>query len=229
MESEFATGENVLPFYIVCDESGSMGPNGGIDAINAALPELHATIAADPLVSDKCRIGLITFSDTAEELMSLTNLADVLAMPGMQPRGMTNYAQVFDLLKTVISRDVGNLKSQGYAVYRPAVFFITDGDPTDANQWENSYRSLVDKSTNKHAPNIIAFGIDAQGIHSSTIGKIGTVGAFLAAPNVQPADCLREIIGSLTSTIFDSASSSTPQLVIPAAPDGTTAVQLEVV
>ena len=69
---EMPTGEQILPFYIVCDETGSMEPIGGIEAINKALPQLHAEIAADPLVSDKCRIGLITFSDTAEELMSLT-------------------------------------------------------------------------------------------------------------------------------------------------------------
>ena len=225
MTVEYATGENILPFYIVCDESGSMGPNGGINAINAALPELHSTIASDPLVSDKCRIGLITFSDTAEELMSLTNLADVVAMPGMQSRGMTNYGQVFDLLKTVISRDIANLKSQGYKVYRPAVFFITDGEPTDVATWESSYRSLVDKNTNRHAPNIIAFGVD--GADATTIGKVGTLGGFVSTSGVSPADSLREIIGSLTNTIFDSASSSTPQLVVPAAPVGTTAVPLE--
>jgi uncharacterized protein YegL len=223
--TEYATGENILPFYIVCDESGSMGPNGGIDAINAALPELHSTIASDPLVSDKCRIGLITFSDSAEELMSLTNLADVVAMPGMQPRGLTNYGSVFDLLKSVISRDIANLKGQGYKVYRPAVFFITDGEPTDVATWESSYRSLVDKNTNRHAPNIIAFGVD--GADASTIGKVGTLGGFVSTNGVSPADSLREIIGSLTNTIFDSASSSTPQLVVPAAPAGTTAVPLE--
>lgn len=225
MTTEFATGENILPFYIVCDESGSMAPNGGIDAINQALPNLHATIAADPLVSDKCRIGLITFSDTAEELMSLMNLADVVAMPGMQAKGLTNYGSVFDLLRTVISRDINDLKSQGYKVYRPAVFFITDGEPTDAPGWEQSYRALVDKTTNRHAPNIISFGVD--GSDATTIGKIGTLGAFVMTAGVTPADALKEIIGSLTNTIFDSASSSTPQLVVPAAPAGTTAVPLE--
>ena len=63
------SGNAVLPFYILCDESGSMDANGGIDAINSGLPELHAAIAGDPLVSDKCRIGLLTFSDIAEELL----------------------------------------------------------------------------------------------------------------------------------------------------------------
>ena len=48
-------------FEIVEAENG----RAGIDAINVGLPELHQTIAADPLVSDKCRIAVIAFSDRA--------------------------------------------------------------------------------------------------------------------------------------------------------------------
>lgn len=223
--SETPTGEQILPFYIVCDESGSMDATGGIAQINASLPDLHAAIASDPLVSDKCRVGLITFSDTAEELMSLTKLSDVIHMPGLQARGLTNYGSVFDLLRTVIQRDIANLKSQGYSVLRPAVFFITDGEPTDEQTWEMNYRSLVDKSLNPQAPNIIAFGI--HGADGSTIGKVGTVGAFIATNGVAPASALKEIMGSLTHSIIQSSGSSSPQLVIPSAPSGTQAVPLE--
>ena len=186
MSTEYATGGNILPIYIVCDESGSMHLNGGIDFINVALSELHMQIASDPIVTDKCRIGLITFSDSAEELMSLTNLADVVAMPGMQPRGRAKYGLVFDLLKTVISRDIDNLRGEGYRVYRPAVFFITNGVPTDDDMWESSYRRLVDKNTNRHAPNIIAFGVD--GADASVIGSIGTVGAFVCNDRLVAAE-----------------------------------------
>ena len=150
-------GNAVLPFYILCDESGSMDANGGIDAVNNGLPELHAAIAGDPLVSDKCRIGLITFSDIAEELLPLSNLSDVQAMPGCAAKGMTNYGEAFNLLRVVIARDIANMKSQGIQVYRPAVFFITDGDPTD--DWEANHRALTDKNINPQAPHIIAFGV----------------------------------------------------------------------
>ncbi len=221
--TETPTGENILPFYIVCDESGSMDGNGGIDAINSGLPELHATIAADPLVSDKCRIGLITFSDIAEELLPLSKASDVSAMPGCAAKGLTNYGEAFNLLRVVIARDIANLKSQGFQVFRPAVFFITDGDPTD--DWEANYRALVDKTTNRQAPNVIAFGV--AGSNASTIGKIGTVGAFVGNAGVNPGVALKEILRSLTNSIVSSSSSSTPTLVVPDAPDGCTAVPLE--
>ena len=218
-----SAGNAVLPFYILCDESGSMDANGGIDAINEGLPDLHATIAGDPLVSDKCRIGLITFSDTAEELLPLSNLSDVQAMPGCAAKGMTNYGEAFNLLRVVISRDITNLKSQGMQVYRPAVFFISDGEPND--DWEANYRALTDKAGNKQAPNIIAFGVD--GANASVIGKIGTIAAFIANPGTKPGNALKEILKSLTNTILNSSSSSTPTLQVQQAPPGTTAVPLD--
>ena len=185
----------ILPFYFVCEESESMDSLGGIAAMNGLLPDLHAEIASNPLVADKCRIGLITFSDTAEELMSLTKLSDVVAMPGMQARGVTNYGSVFDLLKQVIVRDIANLKSQGFEVFRPAVFFITDGEPTDDPAWENSYRSLMDKATFRQYPNIIAFGVHRA--NASVIGKVGSVGAFIGDNGVTPALAVSEILWSL--------------------------------
>lgn len=220
------TGEHILPFYIVCDESGSMGPNGGVDAINNGLPDLHAAIASDPLVSDKCRIGLITFSDSAEELMSLTRATDIVAMPGVQAKGVTNYGAVFGLLRQIIAKDVANLRAQGYIPYRPAAFFITDGEPTDPG-WEQAHRALVDKSVNSQAPNIIAFGV--AGADANVIGRVGTVGAFVQDQHGNPASTLKEILRSLTNSIVASSSSSTPQLVVPAAPTGCVAVPLQAI
>ena len=57
----------ILPFYFVCEESESMDSLGGIAAMNGALPDLHAEIASNPLVADKCLLGVIGFADTAEE------------------------------------------------------------------------------------------------------------------------------------------------------------------
>ena len=222
---EVATGEAVVPFYIVCDESGSMGGNGGIDAINQGLPELHATIAADPLVSDKCRIGLISFSDTADVLLPIARLSDVASMPGMKSRSVTNYGRAFDLLKTVIADDIIQLKAQGYRVYRPAVFFISDGVPTD--DWHTAYQRLV--VGNPQAPNIIAFGVgDAD---ATVMAKVGTKACYIADHGVSPGAALKEILRSLTNSIVGTASSATahtaPQLLLPPPPPGSVAVPLQ--
>lgn len=220
-----ATGEQILPFYILCDESASMAYNGGIDAINEGLPELHAAIAADPLVSDKSRICLISFSDDAEVLVPLARAADIDAMPGMAERGATCYGEAFRMLKAQIPQDIANLRADGYQVFRPAVFFISDGEPTDSD-WRGSYQELTDRASNPHAPNIIAFGVDAA--DPATIAEVGTTAAFLAQQGINPGNALKEIMRSLTNSIVQSAGSSSPTLVVPPAPDGTIALELDV-
>jgi uncharacterized protein YegL len=216
-----STGEQILPFYIVCDESGSMGANGGIEAINRALPDVHSALAADPLVSDKARIGLIVFSDDAEELMTLTRAADVSAFPGVQAKGLTSYGDAFRLLRTVIGRDIADLKQQGYRVYRPAVFFISDGEPSES--WEADYDDLIDDPTTR--PNIVSFGVDSADI--GVMKRIATVACYMAEDNANPGPVLREIMKALTNSIITSTSAPTPQFVAPAAPDGCVAVPLD--
>jgi uncharacterized protein YegL len=180
-------GQVVGPVYIVCDESASMEPIGGIASMNRALSDLHKNIAADPLLSDRFLFGLIVFSDEAEELMSLTKLSDIVAMPGMQAWGMTNYGPVFDLLKQVISRDIANLKSQGCEVFRPLVLFLTSGDPVDNPMWKDSYRLLMDKATFRQYPNIVAIGFD--GADEQVIAEVGSLAAMIVDdPTDGPSD-----------------------------------------
>lgn len=166
----------ILPFYIVCEESASMGPNGGIDALNRGMSSIYEGLCSNLFIIDKCRIGIIAFSDIAEELLPLTNLLDVQAMPGIVAKGKTNYGEAFNLLREVIARDVANLESQGLQIYRPSVFFITCSEPTD--DWEASHRALTDIEVNPQAPNIIGYGVAAA--NPAVIEKIATQGAFIA-------------------------------------------------
>ena len=217
-------GERVLPFYIVCDESASMAYNGGINAINKALPELHESVASNPLVNDKARIGLISFSDDAEVLLQVSALADVEDMPGVMEKGATSYGSAFRLLKKQIKEDIATLRADGFRVQRPAVFFISDGEPTDSD-WQTYHAELIDKNSNPHAPNIIAFGVDSA--DPDTIRRVATVRGFIAETGIDPATALTEIIGSLTDTIVASSSSATPQLHVGPPPPGVIDVDLD--
>lgn len=189
----------VLPIYIVCEESDSMEQMDGIALLNQALPDIHAEIASHPIVSDRCLISLITFAETAEELMQLTKLTEVVTMPGMHARGASKFGPVFTLLRQVIERDIENLKFyRPDYVYRPLVFFMTVGQPHDEPAWENSYRALMDKATFRYFPNIIAFGF--AGANETAIGKIGTIGAFIGDNDITPVDALAEIWRSLLAS-----------------------------
>jgi uncharacterized protein YegL len=193
----------ILPFYLLCDESGSMtGPP--IDAINAALPDLHQEISTNPTVADKTRFALIGFSDEATVLQPLVDLSELDSLPALASGGITSYEHAFRTLKKSIEADVTDLKAQGHEVYRPVVFFLSDGVPTDADaDWKRALDELV---TSHYRPSIIAFGIGEA--DPATISQVANFRAFMQQDSsVSPAAALREFAASLTRSIVRSASS----------------------
>jgi uncharacterized protein YegL len=83
--------DEVILFYVCCDESVSMAQKGGIEAINFSLPELHAQLVEDPLVVDKSRLAIIAFSDTAQVVLPLSKATDIEEMPGVAEVGGCRY------------------------------------------------------------------------------------------------------------------------------------------
>ncbi|MEU3681482.1 VWA domain-containing protein [Streptomyces sp. NPDC030592] len=195
----------LLPFYMVCDESGSMA-GGGVDAINAALPDLHQEISTNPSVADKTRFALIGFSTQASVLQPLADLSELTQLPSLSAGGVTSFGAAFRLLKDTIEKDVAALKADGHDVYRPVVFFLSDGIPTDEG-WRTELKEL---NAFRYAPKIIAFGIsDAD---AATITEVANFKAFLQQnDSISPAVALREFASSLTRSIVSSATSMSAQ------------------
>ena len=192
----------ILPFYMVCDESGSMVGPEGVDSINSALPDLHQEISTNPSVADKTRFALIGFSTQASLLQPLADLSELTQLPSLSAGGVTSFGAAFRLLKDTIEKDVAALKSEGHDVYRPVVFFLSDGVPTD-DDWRTALKELKEF---RYAPKIIAFGIsDAD---AAIISEVANFRAFMQREGaVSPAVALREFASSITRSIVNSASS----------------------
>ncbi|MFJ4093701.1 VWA domain-containing protein [Kitasatospora sp. NPDC089913] len=192
----------ILPFYAVCDESSSMTPH--IDTLNKALFSLHQEISTNPTVADKTRFGLIGFSTDAHELQPLVDLSDLEELPALEASGLTSFGRVFELLGRAIERDVRELKAEGHDVYRPVVFFLSDGEPTDTD-WEQPYQDLLAAA---FRPHIIAFGIGQA--DRTVIARVATFKAFMQEDgDADVAPALREFAASLTRSIVRSVSGAT--------------------
>src|ERR1700749_4922477 len=132
-------GALVMPFYLVCDVSQSMA--GALPALNQALLGLRQAIVNEPVVDDVARICIMTFSDTAQVVVPLGQMSES-GPPALSVQHTTNYGAAFDQLRRTIIGDLQELKRQGLKVYRPCVFFLTDGLPTD-HGWEQAFRTTL--------------------------------------------------------------------------------------
>ena len=199
----------ILPFYLVCDQSSSMDGEP-IDTINATLPELHREISINPRVSDKAHFGIIAFGYSAQVMLELSDLSDVAEMPELIAQGTTNYTAAFDLLRDTIEKDVRRLRDMQHTVLRPVVFFLSDGLPSDAEgnldsgSWIAAHSELVSPDFYAH-PNIVAFGIGQ--CDADTVRRVATFKAFVQQDStMSPVAALREFASSLSRSIVKSVS-----------------------
>jgi uncharacterized protein YegL len=195
----------VLPMYFVGDESHSMA-GAPIAAVNQGLIDLRDEVAKHPLIGKKVRFGIITFADTAQTRLELSELSEELMLPTLSPRGRgTSYASALEALRHTIPGDVALLKASGYQVHRPSVFFLSDGQPTEKQEkWRARLEELKDSSFNER-PNILAFGVgDAD---PKVIQQLASAPryAFMMTDGVSTAGAISEFVASMLNSMVSSA------------------------
>lgn len=216
----------LLPFYVLVDVSWSMtaplsesatgASNGddrstGIDAVNAIAPETADLFDRSPVLRDKVRFGLVDFAGSAEVRIPLCDVATLGTIPQLTARqDGTAYASAFSTMRSQIESDVVQLKVDRYKVHRPAVFFLTDGEPTDsANEWQATFKELIDPGF-RARPNFVPYGIgDANKAVLDQLAYYKTTGkapakSFMAAPGVSAADAISSMIEMLLASILQS-------------------------
>ena len=187
----------IFPIFMLIDVSASMA-GGPIEAVNDGLPAIQHEIRTNPMVGEIARISLITFSDEARIILPLIDLADV-ELPELFVEGGTNFAAAFRGVRQAIEDGIGSL-AEGTPIYRPVVFFMSDGVHQAREDWTESLAQLRDPSW-KFNPEVVTFGMgDSQ---PEALQKIATRFAFVAKsadPVVQVREILQALIGSIRTT-----------------------------
>lgn len=207
-------GLQVIPFYIVCDVSSSMRGDR-IDSVNAGLPKIIEEVSEDPVVSEKALVSVISFATEAKVEVPLSRATDIETLPKLTARGQTNYAKAVEALQMSIARDVADLKSRGWTVLRPFVYFITDGRPGDS--WRKVHSSWINKSVNPQAPNVMCFGVAEA--DEDVLRRFATRFVFMARDETSASDALHEVMRFIPATMIASARDAESRMPLPESTD----------
>lgn len=118
-----------LPVYLVLDISGSM-TGEPIEAVKNGVQVLVSTLRQDPYALETAFLSVITFDSSARQVVPLTELS-MFQMPDIQATGTTSLGGALSLLANKVKTEVAKTTAEVKGDWKPLVFLMTDGEPTD--------------------------------------------------------------------------------------------------
>ena len=122
-----------LPVYLLLDTSGSMSGEP-IEAVKNGVQIMISSLRQNPQAIETAFLSVITFDSTAQQIIPLTDLAS-FQMVDIKATGVTALGEALKLVVQKIDTEVAKTTTEQKGDWKPLVFIMTDGIPTD--DWQS--------------------------------------------------------------------------------------------
>ena len=132
-----------LPVYLLLDTSGSM-TGEPIEAVKNGVQMMMHSLRQNPQAIETAYVSIITFDTDAKQIIPLTDLASFQTVD-IKASGTTSLGAALSLLADKLQTEITKTTLEQKGDWKPMVFIMTDGVPTD--NWQSGLAKL--KSVNK--------------------------------------------------------------------------------
>lgn len=140
-------GERHIPVVLLVDISGSM-IGDPIAELNRGLAEFGIALESDDLALGRAEVCIISFNSSIQNEMEFCPAAQYYA-PVLSAGGGTSLNEAIEAGLDAIENRKAIYKSQGIPYYRPWLFVLTDGAPTDGYKEDATKERLSKAIENK--------------------------------------------------------------------------------
>jgi uncharacterized protein YegL len=134
------------PCILLLDVSGSMtGPP--IDALNAGLQAFKEALSDDNVAKSRVELAIITFGPVTikQEFVSASHFEP----PFLQIEGDTPMGAAINLALDKLDERKQLYRQNGISFFRPWIFLMTDGAPTDGQVWQSAAQRVREAESKK--------------------------------------------------------------------------------
>ena len=179
-QAEFADNpEPRCPVVLLLDTSGSMSGRP-IQELNEGLQSFETALKGDKLASLRVEVAIVTFggkvqtvefpADGANEGETTPagsfTIVHQFNAPKLKAGGGTPMGSAVQQGLTLLRERKEIYKQNGIDYFRPWMFLITDGQPTDS--WEEAALNVREEETRK---GLIFFGVGVEGANFTTLQR----------------------------------------------------------
>lgn len=152
------------PCILLLDTSGSMG-GAPISALNAGLQTFKDELASDSLAMKRVEVSVITFGPV--NVVSGFETAQNFYPPNLTASGDTPMGSAIKQALEMVKQRKEEYRANAISFYRPWIFLITDGGPTD--EWESAAAMIREGESSK---SFAFFAVAVQNANMEVLSKI---------------------------------------------------------
>lgn len=195
---------------LLLDNSGSMRGNP-ISQLNEGLKVFRDELASDALAAKRVEVGIVTFGPVKIETDFIS--AQQFMPPNLIDNGDTPMGEAIETGLNMLRSRKDAYKTNGISYYRPWVFMITDGGPT--NSWRRAAQLVKEGEQSKA---FSFYAVEVEGANFDVLRQIA-VKEPLKLKGLQFRELFAWLSSSLGSVSKSTVNDQVP-LENPASPTG---------
>ncbi len=158
------------PCLLLLDTSASMSGEP-IRALNEGLRTFHADLMNDELARRRVEVALVTFGPGGVKTVQDFVTVDEWQPPSLSAGGSTPLGGALLSGLAILQERKRLYQRAGASYYRPWVFLITDGEPTD--RWQEATQQLHAEEAGR---GLVFFAVGVERANFKTLAQIATPG-----------------------------------------------------